>query len=173
MKLTSVERTGRPQLIPGVRRTFEDGRFVVTGRRLALLVLLSMAVVAEAQQPASDADARAVAARKLIQATGAGRMGAQAAETVLNSMKQLYPAVPEEFWSEIRVEIRAEELADLAVPIYVKYLSLEDMQQLLTFYESPVGQKLLQVQPAILQESMSIGQQMGEGCGPPGHAAAD
>jgi hypothetical protein len=128
---------------------------------LASALLLCIPLAARAQPAGDDEEARAAAARRLIEATGAGQLGIQAMDTMMSSMKKAHPTVPEAFWTEFRAEIRAEDLVDLVVPIYVKYLTLDDMQQLATFYESPLGKKLRQVQPAIVQDSMSAGQQWG------------
>ena len=36
------------------------------------------------------------------------------------------------------------------------------MRQLTAFYRQPIGQKLLEKQPAIVQESMAVGQKFGQ-----------
>ena len=131
--------------------------------RLAIaLVLLSAPVLATAQQATSDADARAAAVRKLMEATGAGRLGLQVIDAIMVPMKKAHPEVPESFWAEYRAEIHADEMVELVVPIYAKYLTVEDMRQLAAFYETPLGQKMVKVQPAILQECMAAGQQWGQ-----------
>ena len=95
-------------------------------------------------------------------ATGAGRLGLQVIDAIMVSMKKAHPEVPETFWTEYRAEIRADEMVELAVPIYAKYLIVDDMRQLAAFYETPLGKKMVQVQPAILQECMAAGQQWGQ-----------
>jgi hypothetical protein len=55
----------------------------------------------------------------------------------------------------------AKELVEVLTPVYRKHLTLEDLQALIAFYESPVGKKYAQVGPSILNESMEAGQEWG------------
>jgi hypothetical protein len=127
-------------------------------------VLLS-AMPAPSHSEQAEQDARVAAARKLVEVTGGGRIAVQVSQAILTSMKQQYPKVPDEFWSELAAEFKAEEFVERVVPIYAKYLTVEEMQQLEAFYESPIGQKVLQALPAIMQESVAVGQQWGREVG--------
>jgi uncharacterized protein len=51
-------------------------------------------------------------------------------------------------------EIKVDELIEVVIPIYQEHISKADLQQVLAFYQSPVGQRLLDEQPAMMQESM-------------------
>ncbi len=113
------------------------------------------------ETPRVEGDLKAATARKLIQITGGGHLGIQVIDTLIESFKKAHPGVPETFWTEFRAGIHPEDIVELTVPIYSRYLSAEDMQQLIAFYQSPVGQKLLQVQPQIVQDSMAAGGQWG------------
>ncbi len=46
------------------------------------------------------------------------------------------------------------EMMEATVPVYQRHLSKSDLQAMVAFYSSPVGQKLLRVQPVMMQESM-------------------
>ena len=76
--------------------------------------------------------------------------------------------IPEQILSMIeqQAEIQAmfsEEallsLMDRMVPIYAKYYTQQDMDDLIAFYDTPLGKKLSTVQPQITLESMSVAQQ--------------
>ena len=54
-----------------------------------------------------------------------------------------------------------DEMVDAMVPIYQRHLSREDIEAILAFYSSPVGQKLLREQPAMMQEGMKVGGEIG------------
>jgi len=54
-----------------------------------------------------------------------------------------------------------DEMIDAMIPIYQKHLTKEDMQGILAFYASPVGQKLQREQPAMMQEGMQVGGEIG------------
>jgi uncharacterized protein len=46
------------------------------------------------------------------------------------------------------------EILEATVPVYQRHLTKSDLQAMIAFYSSPVGQKLLREQPAMVQESM-------------------
>jgi hypothetical protein len=50
----------------------------------------------------------------------------------------------------------------LVTPIYDKYYTEADIDQLITFYNSPIGKKSVELMPVIMQESMSVGQEWGK-----------
>lgn len=54
-----------------------------------------------------------------------------------------------------------DEMIDAMVPIYQRHLSRDDLQAILAFYSSPVGQKLQREQPAMMQEGMQVGGEIG------------
>jgi hypothetical protein len=54
-----------------------------------------------------------------------------------------------------------DEMVDAMVPIYQKHLTKHDMDGILAFYASPVGQKLQREQPAMMQEGMQVGGEIG------------
>jgi uncharacterized protein len=134
-------------------------------RNVWLAVVLLVAIPAPIHSEQAEQDARVAAARRLIEVTGGGRMAVQLSQTLLASMKQGFPKVPDEFWSDLATEFKAEECVERVVPIYAKYLTVEEMQQMQAFYESAIGQKVLQVLPAIMQESLAVGQQWGREVG--------
>jgi uncharacterized protein len=53
-------------------------------------------------------------------------------------------------------EISFDELIDAIVPVYQRHLSKSDIDNILAFYASAAGQKLLREQPAIMRESMEV-----------------
>jgi uncharacterized protein len=51
-------------------------------------------------------------------------------------------------------------ITDAMVPIYAKAFSMEDIQGLVQFYESPLGQHVVKVLPQVLEESQTAGMQI-------------
>ena len=99
---------------------------------------------------------------KLMALTGAGDLGKQMMGQMLPAMKQMIPDAPPEFWQSVEEEINIDEMVALVVPVYQKHLNEEDIQSMLTFFNSSAGKKLITAQPLIMQESMMIGQQWGQ-----------
>ena len=80
------------------------------------------------------------------------------------------PYLPKAFWDDLRSTMDTIDLEAAMVPAYQKYFSEDDMQQILAFYKSPAGQRMLEAQPlitsaatAVLQkEGQELGRQVGE-----------
>ncbi len=51
-------------------------------------------------------------------------------------------------------EMHVDEFVDVTVSIYQNHLTKLDIDEIIRFYSSPVGQKLLREQPQMMQESM-------------------
>ncbi len=47
-----------------------------------------------------------------------------------------------------------DEIVDAIVPVYQSHLTKTDIEEIIRFYSSPVGQKLLREQPQMMQEGM-------------------
>lgn len=118
------------------------------------LIFSSMTVLAE---PASKESIRV-----MMDKTGAGDMGVQMMNQMLPALKQMLPNAPETFWVDIMAEMNANDIIEMVIPVYQKYLTDEDVQQINSFYDTDAGKKLIRVQPAIMQESMELGQQWGQ-----------
>lgn len=52
--------------------------------------------------------------------------------------------------------------ADLLMPIYQKYFTLEDLQEINTFYKSDLGKKMAKNSPLITSEAAKKGQEIGQ-----------
>ena len=130
---------------------------------LALVAALLCGQAAFAQSPSPEARA---AARDLI-----------ATMNLTVQFKALMPMILEQFKPVIvqgRPEVerdynatvpklmealgsRLPELADQLADLYAKYFTADEIRQIETFYNQPVGRKMLQLTPQITQESMKIG----------------
>ncbi len=62
-------------------------------------------------------------------------------------------------------EFKQVNLSSLHVELYDKYFTNDEIKGLIQFYESPVGKKYIEVLPAITQESMKRGMEVGSTVG--------
>ena len=99
--------------------------------------------------------------RQLIELTGAANISADVLQQIIGPVREGFPQVPPEFWDNFVKEVRSDELIDLVVPIYDKYYTREEIRDLTTFYQSPVGQKTVRVLPKLSMEAISAGQEWG------------
>jgi hypothetical protein len=99
--------------------------------------------------------------RKLLVLTGSAQLGMQVMSQLMQQFKASRPGVPEKFWEDFMKKVRVDDLIDLIVPIYDKHLQHAEVKDLIKFYETPTGRKLVRVLPLITQESMVAGQRWG------------
>ena len=55
------------------------------------------------------------------------------------------------------------DLVEMQTPVYMDYLTIEDLEGIIAFYETPVGKKYAEQAPFITQDSMEIGGEWGRG----------
>lgn len=141
---------------------------LITAFAFGLLFTLN----AVAQDPAEQVDeaqveeaqideAKRADVRRLMILTGAGDMGKQVVTRMISQFRTQAPNVPQEFWDKFAAKVSSDELIEMTVPVYEKYFSHDDIKELIEFYESPIGRKLVKAQPMIIRDSMEIGSQWG------------
>lgn len=103
--------------------------------------------------------------KQLLELSGSGKIGIQVMNQMMDSFKKSFSAVPQEFWEEAKQEMKADDITNLITPIYAKYYTETDIDQLINFYNSPIGKKMVATMPQVVQESMTMGQQWGKEIG--------
>lgn len=103
--------------------------------------------------------------KKLLELTGSGNLGVQVAESMVTSFKQTYPDVPDELWNDFKKGLNADAIINMVTPIYEKYYTETDIQQLIDFYQTALGKKVIASMPAVMQESMEVGRIYGRELG--------
>ena len=100
---------------------------------------------------------RILVALSLAAALAPTRAGAQGKPGAAN------PEIPGAFWDAFVAHARRDlnQFVDSMVPIYAARFDQQELEQLVRFYESPLGRHLTAEQPQILQESMQVGQRWG------------
>jgi uncharacterized protein len=63
----------------------------------------------------------------------------------------------DDFNQKLSAESPAAAVNNVEVPIYAEHLSLEDVQGMIQFYESPLGQRVMKALPQVLQETQQRG----------------
>lgn len=125
---------------------------------LPLFLLLASAVFAQDKGKSKDIS-------RLLELTGSNKLGAQIVNKLLQDFRGSFIEVPASFWENAKKDIDTNGLEALIVPIYDKYYSHDEIKELIRFYESPVGQKMVRTMPQVLNESMDAGRKWGEEIG--------
>jgi hypothetical protein len=69
------------------------------------------------------------------------------------------------FFEKFHSKVDPRQMLDLAVPVYDKYLSDEEIKGLIEFYSTPLGQKTVKVLPKLMGECAEEGRKWGEKVG--------
>ena len=69
------------------------------------------------------------------------------------------------FFQKFQSKLQVEQSLDLAVPIYDKYFCKDEIEGLIRFYQTPLGQKTLSVLPQTLVETQTASMKLGEKLG--------
>ncbi|HJD75943.1 MAG TPA: DUF2059 domain-containing protein [Bacteroides reticulotermitis] len=127
---------------------------------LCMILLFASTATITAQEPDK---AYRESLKKMMVLLGALATVEDMVPRIMNMLKQQYPAVSEEFWTAQSAKwstLYGEKLVDIYAPIYKKHLTLDELKQIVLFYESPVGKKLGEVTPTMAAEGMEVGQQL-------------
>lgn len=128
-------------------------------RYLLILILLIASITSFAQD-----SARIKNIQQLLEITGSAKLGLQVMNSIIDSYKKSYPKLENNnsFWSDFQKEFTAGEMINRIIPVYEKYYTDDDIKQLIQFYQSPVGKKVIATMPGVMQESMHIGEMWGK-----------
>ncbi len=105
---------------------------------------------------------------KLLKLAGTEETFKTAINQIFTMFTKQYPEVDEKTWADLKEEFlktSLNELMEIYIPIYKKYLTEDDLKELITFYKTPVGRKYAEYTPIIVQESMIAGQEWGQKIG--------
>ena len=132
-------------------------------RHGALFLFMALAIPVRAQaQPGAGprpADpARVAAARRVLDASGVADLMISAMKATIPAQRAATPQLPPEFWTrfEARIVQEAPQLVDSIAAVYAGTFTLQELQQLAAFHESPIGRRVREAQPALLTESTAI-----------------
>jgi hypothetical protein len=129
--------------------------------------LLLVTGAARAQSPAPETIA---AARELVVTMRSADQFKALLPIIMKNLKpaivQGRPEVERDFeatWPSLLegLNARVNEIVDEITAIYARNFSVDELREITAFYRGSVGQKFLEKQPAIAQESMQIGQKFG------------
>ncbi|MBW4636886.1 MAG: DUF2059 domain-containing protein [Gloeocapsa sp. UFS-A4-WI-NPMV-4B04] len=130
---------------------------------LVVVTTVSSPAFAQSQtQPQTQNSEKINSIKELISITDAKNVTQQILNQSVDAMKSQFPQVPQKFWNEFKAGANADELINRLIPIYNKYFTEEDIKQLITFYQTPLGKKLISVNPQVARDSLIVGQQYGK-----------
>jgi hypothetical protein len=147
---------------------FAQKTAVTVRSAMLALGLIVLAGSAQAQQPSAAAVSMA---RELIALKGATSMYDPVLRGVVEQAKivllRTNPMLSKEL-TEVTAKLHAEyaaklqELRDISARVYAARFSEQELKDALSFYKTPLGKKLIQQEPQILDQSMKEVQTWGD-----------
>jgi len=169
-----IARTDSIQIdaVPPRFRELEDHTMIrPVNAVILLMIVFLLAFDVRGQDAAAKSDpqtansAKDEQIRKLFDLMGVNKLGQQVWERLSTTMIRSYPQVPETVWQEIDKEFKSEfssgRFEEVLIPIYRKYFSIEEVGQLILFYQSAIGKKFVEVSPQLFGEAMTAGETRG------------
>lgn len=137
-------------------------------RPARLLLLFVSALPLAAQQPAEQRAAQPAAPAKedpdhaakiadiqhLLDLTG----GSQMFNEFMDQIRSTMSAEAQPFFDEMRKDFTADKLYQLIIPSYDRYLTRDDIKEMIRFYESPAGKRMKDAMPKITQDMFARSQ---------------
>ncbi len=142
----------------------------------SVCLLLGGVTLVRAQDPGAKSpapmpvvDAKAKNIRRLLELNGVVSKELNSIDPIFENFHRVAPQVPLKIWEELKKEFRTEYNADtivaLYVPIYSAHFTDAELKQLINFYQSPLGQKLIRETPEIEVEAFAAGLERGQKLG--------
>jgi hypothetical protein len=138
---------------------------------IAALAIAAITVPTRAQAPDP---ARLAAAKDMMEASRVDKQFEQVIPLLLDRLKESFRTIAPDKHGVIdgvfeqmqsKFISRRAELLDEIAAVYAQKLEAAEMKAVAEFYRSPVGSRLIDAQPQIMQESMMAGQRWGQRIG--------
>lgn len=114
----------------------------------------------EAQRPEHPVTRAQV--HELMVLTGSDHLRSQVMAGMLPYIKQAMPFMPQDVLDDFQSRMAKADFETMAVQSYQKHLSTEDAAQLIAFYETPAGKRVISALPAIVRETQEGGAHLGQ-----------
>ncbi len=152
--------------------------FAAVARKFVASCVCSLAVLATQIHAEELTAAKKADIQKLLQLTNTTHMAEQLGGLMVQTLRQslrsctnctprTFELIERETLSLFKERMNASDgLTERMIPIYGKHFSHVEIQQLLEFYQTPLGKRLLAEAPQIAQEGLDIGQRWSRALAP-------
>jgi len=123
------------------------------GWGLSLALVASMGTASAATQPSEEQ------VRQLMDVVGVGKMLSQMNSQAVTVMQQSLPCIPASYWQGYMDTNGTQQFIGRLVPIYQRHFSADEIDGMLKFYRSPLGQKVITEMPTTMGEANQAGLQ--------------
>lgn len=146
-------------------------RKLMTGAIIAIGVT-GLAVGASLLAQSAGDQAKEADIRRLMEILGSDRMGQEIGNSILQeirpALEQMLPSgarrkeILARFEQKLGPQLDSTELSSQIIALYNERLTHKEILDMVDFYQSALGRKMLEVMPAIMQESQGLGAEWSE-----------
>jgi hypothetical protein len=140
-------------------------------RHCIVLIGLSLLLVVPSFGQAKPDSEKMADIQKLIAITGGEKVQQAMTDQLVSSLSGIFikaagnderaERILRRFSEILSEEFKKTSFSEIAVGLYDKYFTDDEVKGLIAFYETPIGQKSIQVLPALVQESTTLGMEKG------------
>jgi len=109
----------------------------------------------------SEDAAKTETVKKLLEITGSKNLYEQMMTQIFKTLQAQYPDVPAKYWSTFASEINTDDIFKEVIPLYSKYYTNQELEELVAFYQTPLGKKTIRILPQLSRDSAEIGIKFG------------
>lgn len=105
------------------------------------------------------------ALEQLLEASGTNTTLSAQFPFIIKMLKDMCPDVPEEVMTKMENKFRDlffNNIMDLYVPVYMRYLTIDEVKEFTAFYNTPLGRKVAMTMPMLSVELAQAGRSAGE-----------
>ena len=100
--------------------------------------------------------------KQLLELINALEMTSQMYPQIVQTLKPVFPKVPDNIWKEFGKSLETEKFEELMITLYIDSYTPDEVDAMIKFYSTPVGQSILIKTPGIFQKSMQVGMAWGQ-----------
>jgi len=99
---------------------------------------------------------------EILKLTGTDTLKREMLDGLLPHVKQAMPYMPADVVEDLRRSLGTADFEGAMVRSFQQHLSAEDAADIISFYQSPAGKRMIAVMPNILDEGREAGSELGQ-----------
>ncbi|MCP4177037.1 MAG: DUF2059 domain-containing protein [bacterium] len=113
----------------------------------------------------SQSDLAHAKALEVIKLTNADKMAKLTMKQMVSIFKKSRPEISNDFWEKFIQQADYQGFSNMIADIYAENYTVPELDAMIKFYSSPIGQEIIKKQPQVSKAAMIAGQKWGQQLG--------
>jgi uncharacterized protein len=100
--------------------------------------------------------------REILELTGTETLKQQMLDGLLPHLKEMMPYMPADVVEDLQRSLGVADFEGAMVRSFQQHLSTEDAAEIIAFYQSPAGRRMIATMPQVLNEGQDAGSELGQ-----------